>query len=512
MEGTSTAVPAFDERLAAIAHPEWLAPMVKVDTVSGPVPMDLWPHQRELIRAVLSRGQVIVLKARQLGVSWCLALIALWWALAHPGQLVLVVSIGEREAKSLMRKIHRLYDSLPAIVRRAYPLGADTTTQLEIQHSDGAATILSLPSSSTAGRGETVHLLLGDERPHWPHAEDQEASLLPAAGDTGTVALVGTANGMDGFYDRWMGAPDNGWYPIFVGALARPTRTPEWVEVKRANAGDKGPQEYPLSPEEAFLASGRCAFDRADLQALSAVSCTPSQWCGGFVREEKRIIPRADDRGDWWVWEWPQAGRSYVIGADASGGKADSDFSAAAVYDTTTWEQVAAFHGRVEPSELARELARAGFLFNRAILAPEANNHGQGVVALLREWAYPRLYRHEVMDRRTNRVTVHLGWHQTAQTRFTVVSSLQAGIREGTLGIRDRATVAEMNRFVLHEPTPGTAGSPRYAADAGAHDDRVMAHGIAAAVLALSPSASPPRESVPQPERVLDPITGYPVG
>ena len=500
----------LDQVRLAVAHPESLAPLTKVKQDNGEPPkrFDLWPHQIEIIRAVLAHRQVIILKARQLGVSWVFALIALWWVLSKPGQTVIIVSIGDREAKTMMARVRFLYDSLAPAVRAAYPLGLNNQSQLEIAHASGTATVMSLPSSSTAGSGETAGLLIGDERPKWPHPEEQEASLFPAAA-MGHKAILGTAQGMDGFYDRWMASEDNGWHPIFVGALARPDRTEEWVEVERSNQGELGPQEYPLTASEAFLASGRCAFDRDALARTEQVSCEPAKWRGILHRDAMGIRPDALDEGNWWVWEWPEQGRDYVLVADPCGGTATGDYAAAAMYETTTWEQVAAYHGRPEPAAFAAELVKAGWLYalagRPALLVPEANNHGQAVVALLGQWGYPRVYQSETFDQKTNRRTVRLGWTTDAKTRGQAISALQAGLRQGTLAIRDRAAIAEMHRFIWREtPTGG-----RWEAGEGAHDDRVMAHAIAAAVLSLSAATTPPSAPIVQPVVPSDSITGY---
>jgi hypothetical protein len=470
--------------------------------------MVLWDHQSEIVDAILERDKVLVIKARQLGVSWVIALIALWWLLAKPGQTVVLISIGEREAISLMDKVRSLYLSLPASIRRDFPVVDDQQMLFSIDHSSGKSKAMSLPSSSTAGRGETIHLLIGDERPAWPKADDQEASLFPAAADSGRILLVGTGNGMDAIYDRWMASPENGWHPIFVGALARPGRTIEWVREQREALGDLGPQEFPLDISEAFLASGRCAFDRESLDLLLRHSVMPDMF-RGFIDSEKvdgrkRLVFVSRTPAPWRVWEWPRADREYVIAGDVAGGRADGDFSAAVVYDTTSWDQVAAFHDRIEPALFARELVKAGHLYNRALLVPEANNHGQAVVALLLGWKYPNLYHHRAVDKRSSKAERRPGWSTTEQSRVTLVHALEKAVAEGTIGIRDKRAIAEMHRFIYRETQRGG----RFEADSGAHDDLVIAHGIAAAVLGMGSAAKPKGTPIEQPQ-MPDTVTGY---
>jgi len=495
--------------LALVSHPEALAEVVMIDGPDGPERFGLWVGQRGLIRTILSSPRVLVLKARQLGVTWTLALVALWWALAHPAQTVLIVSIGEREAVDVLRRIRRLYESMPAILREAFPLAQATSTRMEIAHPEGPGVIVSLPSSSTAGRGQTVHLLIGDERPKWPNAAEQEASLLPAAADAGRVVLGGTANGLDGFHDRWQSET---WANVFIGALSRPGRTQEMVKAMRDELGDLGPQEFPLTAEEAFLSSGRCAFDLGVLAWYSGNSTEPAKWRASLRRDAANVTAQADDRGDWWVWEWPQPARDYVVVCDPSGGHG-SDFTAMSVLDLASWDEVAAYHGKIEPSEVAAQMVMAGYLWRGSrvgMLVPESNGVGQGVVALLREWGYPRLYETEILDQRTKKLGVSYGWTTNEKTRHLAISALQRGLRDRSIGIRDEASIAEMRRFVWVVTNEET-GAGRWQAEQGYHDDRVLKWAIAAAVLQHGEALvvrPEPKPLAPYEPRVSS-VTGY---
>lgn len=225
------------------------------------------------------------------------------------------------------------------------------------------------------------------------------------------------------------------------------------------------------------------------------------------------MVAEDHEHGDWWVWTWPVPGRDYVIVADTSGGHG-ADYSAASVIDIDSWDEVASYHGKVEPGVLATQLQMAGYLWHGpgapALLVPELNNHGQGVVALLREWRYPRLYRTEALEREGKTVVVTYGWQTSEKSRHLAVSSLQRGLRERSLGIRDAAAIAEMRRFiwvVINEAT----GTGRYQADEGAHDDRVVKWAIAAAVLAHAQSvvARPEPRPLAQYEPRVSSVTGY---
>ncbi len=500
-----------------MSSPAALAQMTTIDGPDGPCIFDPWPHQRELWRAMRFERFTIALKARQLGVSQGMALFAEWYVMAFAGRTCLILSKGEREAKVLLRRINRMYRSLPQTVKSAFPVTENSAERFTIGHPDGNSTIVSLPGSG--GRSETAHLLILDEGAHWEDASERLAAVLPTAADSGNVVMASTANGEgDPFEVTWAEAPENGWHPMFIKATARPGRTEAWVEVQRANLKEMGPQEYPMTPEEAFLSSGRSAFDLKDLKAIRE-SCDDPGWSGYFQTVGKKIktvaAPRSDKDAQWWVWSWPQPGRNYLISADVCGGQGGSDFSVAYCFDLESWDMVASFKGRPEPDVFARDLMRAGYIYTGpagpALLAWESNNHGAGVTAVLRgqpgQRGYPRLYQREVFDTRERKTRTELGWRTDSKTRHQLVSAAQAAVRERTIWIRDVRLPLEMRRFIWRE----TKSGGRYEAAEGAHDDMTITFGIGAALLSNAVRAQPLPPSSYQPPRrpLVSSITGY---
>lgn len=486
---TAAATLPVEPHEVAVASPIALACMCRLpDAPGGPAPWDPWEHQKEVWRALLTHRKVIVLKARQLGMSRALALYALWYVMSHAGAKVLVVSIGEREASAFKQHLSDLFHSLPDAVKSKWIVVRDNDTILELAHENGLRSkVTSLPSSATAGRGETSHLLILDEGAHYERANERMGALMPTAGDVGQVVLSSTAKGLGNLFEQtWNGSPLNGWHPIFVPPDARPDRSEAKIEALRAEAGDLGPQEYPRTPTEAFLASGRCAFHVPSLQVYLENRCTDGQGVFHIKRDASGVYAEDDPKeGMWRVWRFREPGRDYVITGDPCGGRGGEDFAAMAVYDRVSSDQVAAFHGKVEPDEFAKIMVRAGWLWSGhtgrpALLVPESNNHGHAVIALLREWRYPALWTYERIDQRRDAKTVEYGWPTTSSTRHIMLASLKEAIREGTMGIRDRAAIGEMMTFVVKVTG---AGNEREEAETGMHDDRVIAHAIASVIL-----------------------------
>jgi len=476
-----------------LSHPRLLAEFVWIDPNT---PFRLWGYQEGLLDDYLTHRRVVVLKARQLGFSWTLALYYLWYGLRYPGRKCLALSVGQAEADSLLNKVRTMYESLPAWIRKQRPLAASSRSEMAFTGHDGRrlppTLVWSLPSSR--GRGETAHVLGGDEAAHWEHSDERLAAVIPTAADVGQLILGSTANGMQGrFFGIYSGAPDNGWHPVFIGALARPDRSDAMVAGLRAELEDLGAQEYPLTAEEAFVSSGSGAFDHESLVWLRANSCRPAPWQGILELDQGRVVASKQSRGLWKLWSEPDPLRSYVIAADACQGPGARDYAHAVIFDRWSWDQVGAMHGRIAPDDLAQEIRKAGYLFRDAegrpaLAVPEANNHGQAVVALLKN--YPNMWVQERFDQRLQKPSQQRGWLTDMKNRVQAIGMLGSAIRKGTWGVRDLEAVTEMQTFITRSWPDQPSRRDRYEAAPGTHDDRTMTHAIACAVLSLSPRAA----------------------
>jgi hypothetical protein len=71
----------------------------------GTMPFKLWAAQAELLQAMETEPRLLILKARQLGISWLCCAYALHQSLHKAQHLTLNFSIGQEEANEMMRRI-----------------------------------------------------------------------------------------------------------------------------------------------------------------------------------------------------------------------------------------------------------------------------------------------------------------------------------------------------------------------------------------------------------------------
>lgn len=143
------------------------------------VPFKLWDKQREALRSIQENRFNIVLKARQLGISWLVIAIAVHTLLFTQGSTVIALSKTENEAKELVRRCGVILSNMGEFIRSQDEKNFDgatyrvTATTAEIEFKSGVKSVFrSFPSSPSAARSFTANLIIFDEWAFQMHAEE----------------------------------------------------------------------------------------------------------------------------------------------------------------------------------------------------------------------------------------------------------------------------------------------------------------------------------------------------
>lgn len=455
-----------DERLEAfvyfctnywhIKHPE-----------RGRIKFELREAQLETVRLWMTNRYSIVLKARQIGFSTLAAAYAFWLAYFWGDRFIVMLSRTEREATKLLGKSKYGLKSLPAWMKERGPqVTSDNQTKMTF---DNESAVESLPSGNDPARGESVYLVIVDEWAFLPNAEEAWASIEPIADVGGRVIGLSTANGSGDFFHRtWVGATTgaNNFKPIFW-SWAAGDRNEDWYEAKRRQMPEwQLHQEYPRTPEEAFIKSGNPVFDVDRLAALHTVDPDRFQV---VVHARKNTDLVTAPYGELSVWEHPRPDGVYVVGVDVSEGLSHGDFSAFFVIEARSREVVATWHGHIDPDILGHVVAEIGWRYNSCLVAVENNNHGLTTLKSMQRYGYKNLYMQRRLAQRAAQPTEILGWRTTASSKPLAIDELAAALRDDEVILRCQYTIAELKSFV-RDANGRMHGSP--------HDDRVMALAI----------------------------------
>ncbi len=172
------------------------------------------------------------------------------------------------------------------------------------------------------------------------------------------------------------------------------------------------------------------------------------------------------------LYKKPEKEQFYVIGGDTAG--EGSDEFCGQVIDNTSLEQTAVLNHKFDAHEFCDQIYCLGMYYNRALLSVETNAGGTFIVERLARLGYPNLYVRERQDTYLEKYVRSYGFNTNTATRKPLVDNLVEALatKEGIETINDKKTLEQMLTFVRNE-----RGKPE--AQAGAHDDHVMALGIA---------------------------------
>ena len=236
-------------------------------------------------------------------------------------------------------------------------------------------------------------------------------------------------------------------------------------------------QEYPCSPQEAFLLSGKNVFDTAAI--LARLRNVPKPIKTGYFRYDYdglRIsnIQWVNDRNGYIrIYRAPNtpAVTKYCIGGDTAGSDSGDDYFIGQVLDARTGQQVAVLKHQFDADLYAKQMLCLGKYYKDALIGIEANFDSFPIMELQR-LGYPNQYVREVQDSYTGKKEKRFGFRTTSLTRPTIISQLVEVVREHSELINDVNTLEELLTIVRNE-------KGRIEAPEGGHDDMMMGLAIA---------------------------------
>lgn len=445
-----------------------------VHPIRGKVPFILYPYQKAVLWAFLNHRFNIILKFRQAGITELISMYCLWLAMYHPNKNIVIISIKDRVAKKVLRKIKYMYKNLPEHLKVEVVNGrsGEYGTAQEMEFSNGSL-ISSVPTTEEAGRSEAVSLLVIDEAAIVRWANQIWAAAFPTLSTGGSSIVNSTPYGVGNWYHQtWVDSLSGGnmFNPIRLKWWMHPERDEEWYQ---SMASSLGPRRTAQEIDGDFLTSGYSVFDLLNIKAIEdTISETPiiEQRFNGRYRMFKKPDPK----------------KEYFIGADISTGRAN-DYSAFSVMDREG-EEYACFKGKIPTKEFSNFLYSEGKKFNNALLAPETNDIGLAVTSDLQEMGYPNLYYSTKVLRKKGHKRVESetipGWLTTSKNRSLIIDTLEEDIRDDNVDIKDPFFVQEAYTFIYDASNrPVALGKNKKSKDEESDgqiytDDSIMAKAI----------------------------------
>ena len=244
------------------------------------VPFTLWKEQRQALLDMLSHKWTIILKARQLGISWLVLHYAVWVMLCHPGKSVIGLSKSETEAKELVRRMKLILRQMPGFLlekdevrQKAWGGIWFETTALSVTiHFPGKndSTFQCFASGENAARSFTADLIIFDEWAFQQFDRSIWTAALPVVNRPLSGQVIGVSTIARGsLFEELYTTPDNGFYKLFIPWYADPTRTQEWYDATEKLSGKAAMwAEYPATVEEALEVPGGRFFEEVSESSI----------------------------------------------------------------------------------------------------------------------------------------------------------------------------------------------------------------------------------------------------
>lgn len=467
--------------------------------------------------------RAIVLKARQLGFSTYTEGLIFQRTATQEQHTALILAHLDTSTNALFNMERLFYDRLPPPLRPMLKKSNDaellfenpTRSQKEKDRNPGlqsSITCNTAGAGSGIGRGTMLRSLHCSEFAFWrgKKGETLTGLLQAVPGEAGTLIIIeSTANGFDEFQKLWAASErgENDFVPIFCGwqenSEYRKPVSPGtvWTDkelemkarlglddeqlawrrwcIKNNCRGDERMfrQEYPSTPDEAFLTTGTGVFDNEVVMARKQAAPKPS-FIGQFAYDYDginitNIHWEENSEGCIRIYgEMPDWRTPYVLAGDTAG--EGSDFFTGQMLDNTTGAQAAVLKMQKDEIEYTRQMYCLGMTFNKALMGIECN-YTTYPQRELERLGYPNFYVRERYDTNANATVKAYGFRTDLKTRPVIISGLKDAFKEHPESFADEGTLGEMLTFIKND-----SGRPE--ASEGEHDDLVMALAIAHAI------------------------------
>lgn len=463
-----------------------------------PLKLNLWPEQRKILNQMTTERLLILLKTRQIGLTWLTAALVLWLAIRNPLYLSIIISASEDHAIEFLNRVYFILDRLPGWLLP--PVKSRTKQELTFAHQTfnenytkvtgfTESVIKSMPTIEMGAESKTPNLLVIDEAHTIRNVRTIHNSSYPGLEQAKghEIVIANSVKGGSGwgwvrdlFTDSMQGK--NNFKRIFLPWYAHPDR-PKDFRQRMINDGmtpEDVIEHYPETEAEA-LEAATGSFFGTDI-------ARHNQFKPGIKGKLERLKNKEiefveDNQGIVEIWRYPyylldnwnkrKWSNRYAIGSDISEGLG-GDYSVAYVYDRKLDEIVCRMRSnRIDAHTWGNLLFRLSQWYDNALIAVERNGSGLTTIKRLQELKANQYVR--ITSGKIGKiVTKEYGWLATGGangTKYELCGDLRTWFKQVKGTIYCPVLITEASTFIKFEN--GTLG-----AEEGKHDDCVIAGGL----------------------------------
>lgn len=470
-------------------NPYWFLSRLWITNKQGKlVRLVLNQEQRQVIAELEAGNNLVIAKARQLGISTIVTAYLFWKAYISVDPISAVSILHKQDsANEIFLKYETFHNQMPSVLRK----NLIKKTASTLRFNTGSSIAATTAGGHGGLRSYTLNLAHISELCFYQDPDELLSTVLSALNGN-QIIIESTAKMYGDPVHRLVDKIQRGelqgdwkllffpWHehedyslPVddsFLSTTEEASLSQQygltneqlyWRRLKIQEMGiSKFKTEYPACLEDIFSQKGDAYYTDNDLDMVEPFLLPANQ--------EQTII------------EEPSPKKRYAIGVDVASG-AGRDYSVIMVLDKYTSNPVCIFRSNeITPINLARKIQHLSTLYNNAKALIESNNWGLPVLNELRNLSFTNLWH----DPQGN------DWTTTSKSKLVLHEELKEALRKGVITKLDTITIAELKELALNK----NGLAPESVRGVSGHSDQVIALGLALQCLKQVERASTPME------------------
>jgi len=406
--------------------------------------------------------RIILLKARQGGYTTFFIIDMLDEVLFNSHYNAVCIAHEEKAQQKIFEKVTIAWDNMNEDLKRimGWRLKVERASQYTFNNDSTIKVALST-------RSETVNYLhiseFGKICAKYPEKSKEVISgAIPSVTQNGKIVIESTAEGefgkyYDMFWDSWgkklmsqkefkaffFAWFDNSKYVDSCNVeLSKETlemgnkfnlkrEQLNWYELEKKIQKKMMCQEYPCTPDEAFLSSGTKWFTKESLE-FQVNNLMEGNKEGEFTT----------------IFEEYKLGKIYAIGCDIAEGVGQDSNTIVVMNFSENIPYVVAIYknNHIAPDVFAYEIKNLAIRYGSCIVGIERNNHGITTIDTIKH-IYSYLYKEIRTNKQRDEQTEKLGWHTNFSTKTKMMSQLKTALNDEAINIISKELLQEIRTY-----------------------------------------------------------------
>lgn len=436
--------------------------------------------QKKFYRIEKEHERIIVLKARQLWMTTYKCISGLDRCLFYPNQNIIITAHKQEKQREIFTKVKYAFEQIPenpiklsdGTVRKKPTPKYDSVNELYFPDNNSRIKV------SLDSRSWTPTALHITELAFRQDARQMMTGTLPSVPKGAPITIETTANWVGNyFYELWKRSEDTwNFYPFFlpryedsnyrsenkyistpseidhIDRLPIDDQQKQWYIERWQDLWREVFQEFPSSPEEAFLATWDCVFNSKQVKSLPKLD---------YEIDQRYKDLRIYSNPRWYCYLW----------VDTAWWSIEGDYSTIVVRDRSL-KLLAMYYWHKEPDALCDIIDHLYRLWYKGVIWVERNNTWLATILKAKEYIWhDNLYAEKSIDKITNKRTKKYWRNTTSNTRPVMLAEYEEAVRKWDITTLDERLRSEMYTFYYNEKN-------RPEALQWAHDDAIMADAI----------------------------------